>query len=79
MRTTISSQMDEIEVINVLKRYSNKKRVIKSPVFLFSAAIWSYLAHSWSGLNCMCKVKYKALENDKYIIITFPLKRNLAF
>ena len=55
MRTTISSQMDETEVINVLKRYSNKKRVIKSPAFLFSAAIWSYLAHSWSGLNYMCK------------------------
>ena len=40
--------MDEIDVINVLKRYSNKKteKVVKSPAFLFSAAIWSYLAYS---------------------------------
>ena len=51
--------MNEIEVINVLKRYSDKKterererqREIKSPSFLFSAAIWSYLEHSWPGLN----------------------------
>ena len=64
--------MDEIEVINILKRCSDKKteRVIKSPVFLFSAAIWSHLADSWLGLNFMCKEKYKNLEIDKYIIIT---------
>ena len=49
--------MNEIEVINILKRYSDKKtererqREIKSPLFLFSAAIWSYLEHSWPGLN----------------------------
>ena len=57
--------MDEIEVTNALKRYSNKKieRVIKSPAFLFSAAIWSNLAHFWSGLNYMCKAKYKTLGN----------------
>ena len=38
--------MDEIELINILKRYSDKKtdREIKSPAFSFSAAIWSYLA-----------------------------------
>ena len=40
--------MDEIEVTNVLKQYSDKKaeRVIKSPAFFISAVIWSYLAHS---------------------------------
>ena len=56
--------MDEIEVINILKRYSDKKTVreIKLPASSFSAVIWSYLAHSWSGLNCMCNAKYKALE-----------------
>ena len=62
--------MDEIEVITILKQYSDKKterererRVIKSLAFLFSAAIWPYLAHSRSGLNYMCKAKYKTLEN----------------
>ena len=40
--------MDEIEVVNILKQYSDKKteRVIKSPEFLFSVAILSNLAHS---------------------------------
>ena len=57
--------MDGIEVLNVLKQYSDKKteRVIKSPAFLFSAATWSYVAHSWSGLNDTCKSKYKTLGN----------------
>ena len=66
--------MDEIEVITILKRYKDKKterererererRVIKSPAFLFSTAIWPYLAHSRSGLNYMCKAKHKTLEN----------------
>ena len=34
---------------SILKRCSDKKtkRVIKPPAFSFSAAIWSYLAHSW--------------------------------
>ena len=55
--------MNEVEVINVFKRYSDKKaeRVIKSPAFLFRAAIWLHLAHSWPGLNCMCKAKYKTV------------------
>ena len=41
--------MNEVEVINsiVIKRHS----VIESPEFLFSAAIWSQLVHSWPGLN----------------------------
>ena len=39
------------------------ERVIKSPALLFSAVIWPYLAHSWSGLNYMCKTKYKTLGN----------------
>ena len=57
--------MDEIDVINILKRYIDKKtdRVIKSPAFLVSAAVWSHLAHSWPGLNNMCKAKYKKLGN----------------
>ena len=51
---------------NILKRRDDKKnrnRVIKSPLFLFSAAIWSYLTYSWPGLNFMCKAKYKTLGN----------------
>ena len=68
MLTTIRSKMDEIEVTNILKRCSDKKaqrerkRVVKSPAFLF-AAIWSCLAHSWPGLKYMCKAKYKTLGN----------------
>ena len=63
--TNVSSYMNEVEVTNIFKRYSDKtiERVIKSPAFLFSVAIWSHLAHSWSGLNYMCKVKYKTLGN----------------
>ena len=37
------------------------ERVIKSPAFLFGAAIWSYLALSWPGLNYACKAKYKTI------------------
>ena len=57
--------MAEIEVKNILKQYSDKKTVtvIKSPAFLFSAAIWSHLAHFWSGLNYMCKAKYRTVGN----------------
>ena len=57
--------MNEVEVINIFKRYSDKKRqkVIKSPAFLFSAVIWSHLAHSWPSLNYMCKAKYKTIRN----------------
>ena len=64
MLTTIRTQMDEIEVINILKRCSDKKtqRVIKSLAFLF-AAIWSQLADSWPGLKYMCKTKYKTFGN----------------
>ena len=51
--------MYKIEVINILKRHSDKKtereRVIKSPAFLLGAAIWSHLSHSWIDLNYMCK------------------------
>ena len=41
--------MNEVEIIN----RSDKKtdRVIKPPAFLFSAANWSHLGHSWPGLN----------------------------
>ena len=39
MLTTIRSYMDKIEVINILKGFSDKKadKVIKSPAFLFAA------------------------------------------
>ena len=40
-----------------------RQRVIKSPKFLFSVVIWSYLVHSWPGLNYMCKAKYKTIGN----------------
>ena len=63
MPTAISSQMDEIEVINVLKRYSDKKRERETERFLFSAAIQTYLANSWSDISYMCKVKYKIFAN----------------
>ena len=58
---------NEIEVVNVLKRCSEKKRekVIKLPVFLLSAEKWSYLVHPWSSLNYTCKAIYKALGNGK--------------
>ena len=50
--------MNGIEVINILKRCSDKKaeRVIKLTAFLFSE-LWSYLAHSWPGVKYMCKAK----------------------
>ena len=56
--------MNEVEVINIFKRYSDKntEKVIKSPAFLFRAAIWSHLAH-WPGLNYLCKANYKTLGN----------------
>ena len=59
--------MDETKIINILKRYSDKKteRVIKSPDFLFSASLWPHLAHSWPGLNYMCKTKYKTKYKTK--------------
>ena len=40
-----------------------RQREIKSPEFLFNAAIEPHLAHSWPGLNYICKVKYKILGN----------------
>ena len=52
--------MDEIEVINVLKQYSDEKTGSDK----IRAAILSYLAHSLSGLNYMCKAKYKTLGNE---------------
>ena len=57
--------MDERQVINILKWYSDKKaeRVKKSLEFLFSAALWTHLAHSWPDLKYICKTKYKTLGN----------------
>ena len=52
---------------------------IKTPALLFSGAIESYLADSWPGLNFICETKYKNLEIDKHIEITFPLERHLAY
>ena len=64
---TNSSQKDEIEVINILKWYSDKKteRVIKYLSFLVSTI-------------CL-KQNIKHMEMDRYFIITFPLRRHLAF
>ena len=55
--------MDKVGVINIWKWYSDEKteRVIKLPAFLFSAAIWSHLAHSWPSLSYVCTVIYKTL------------------
>ena len=73
--------MDEIEVTKILKECSDKKleRVIKSLAFLFSAAIWSHLAHSWPGLNFMCKAKYKTLGNRQIYHNHFSITRTLFF
>ena len=49
--------------IEVIKSQAHLSRVRKSPAHLFSAAIWSYLAYSWAGLNYMCKAKYKNRGN----------------
>ena len=40
-----------------------RQKMIKSPAFLFSAAIWSHLPRSWPGLNYMSKAKYETLGN----------------
>ena len=47
------------------ERERERERMIKSPAFSFSAAIWSYLAYYWPGLNYTCKAKYETLENEK--------------
>ena len=89
MLTTFRSKMSEVEVINIFKPYSKRKKKRdretetetkrrESPAFLFSAGVWSHLAHSWPSLNYMCKAK-KHWEIDKYIITTFPLQRHLDF
>ena len=66
METTIRISMDEVQVIDNLRRHSNKKAERLPSVFLFSAAIWSHSAHSWPGLHYMCKEVYETLGN-KYI------------
>ena len=65
MLMAIRSKMDKTEVINILKRYSDKKteRMIKSLEFLFSDVLQSHLTYSWPGLHYMCKTKYKTLGN----------------
>ena len=76
--------MNEIEVINVLKRYSNKKteketerdKITIAFIQCCDLVIFrTFLA--WSKL-CV-KQNIKHLEMDKYMIITFPLQRHLAF
>ena len=73
--------MNEVEVIIIFKRYSDKKkeRVIKAPALLFSPAILSHLTHSWPGVNYVCKAKYKTLGNIQIYYNTFPLQRHLDF
>ena len=73
--------MDEVAVTNILKRYSDKKTegVIKSPEFLFSVAIRSHLAHSWPGLNYMCKAKYQTLGNGEMHYNYFSITTTCTF
>ena len=73
--------MDKIEGTNVLRRYNNKKieRVIKSSAFFIKCcdlAIFLYLAHSWPGLNRLCKAKYKM---NKYIATTSSYFKRFVF
>ena len=72
--------MDEIKVINIFKRCSDKEveGVIKSPAFLF-AAIWSYLAHSWLGPKYMCKEKYETLGNRQVHYNYFSITKTSSF
>ena len=73
MLTTISSQMEEIEVINVLKRYSDKKTecdkitsfyIYCCDLVTFSTfLVWSKVQQNmWQN---MCKAKYKKLGNGQ--------------
>ena len=57
--------MNELEVINICKRYSYKKTegVIKSPVCLYRAEILSRLALPCPSLCYMCEAKYRTLGN----------------
>ena len=73
--------MNEIEVINILKRSSDKKIKIKikSRAYLFSSVFWLLLSHSWPDLNYMCKAKYKTLVNGLIHYVNFPLQQHLAF
>ena len=48
MLMTVRSQMDEMEVKNILKRYSDKKTEREKNER-------AHLAHFWSGLKYMCK------------------------
>ena len=63
--TTVQKVESSSAIVSILKRCSDKKteRVIKSPAFLLSTAIWSHSALPWPGLNFMSRVKYKALGN----------------
>ena len=87
MLATIRSYINETEVRDILKRYSDRQRETERDreterqrqndreterqreaesepsVFLLSAAIWSYLAHYWPGLNYIFKAIYKTLGN----------------
>ena len=49
--------------VEVIKSQAHLFRVRKSPAHLFSAAIGSYLAYPWAGLNYTCKAKYKKRGN----------------
>ena len=72
--------MNEVDVINIFKRYGDKKTdiVIKSPAFLFSAVIWSHLAHSSLVQTICVKQNGKHLEMD-YNNIQLCLHLDLLF
>ena len=79
METTIRFSMDEVQVIDNLRRHSNKKAERLPSVFLFSAAIWSHSAHSWPGLHYMSKEVYETLGN-KYIHYNyFSIRTKFSF
>ena len=56
-----------------------RQKMIKSPAFLFSAAIWSHLPRSWPGLNYMSKAKYETLGNGSIHYNYFSVTTTSSF
>ena len=81
MLTTIGSQIDEIEVINILKGYRDKK-IENDKISSFFIQCCDLVTFStflgWSKHICV-KQNIKRLEMDKYITFTFQLQRHLSF
>ena len=81
MLTTIGSQIDEIEVINILKGYRDKK-IENDKISSFFIQCCDLVTFStflgWSK-HISVKQNIKRLEMDKYITFTFQLQRHLSF